>query len=461
MGYDPDHARSLGEVGREGVSVASLDDMERLFGDIPLDKVTTSMTINAPAVVLLAFYVALAEQQGVPPEKLRGTHAERHAQGVHRAEGVDLRRPRPHAHHPRHAGVRARARCRGGTRSRQRLPHPRSRGDGGAGAGVHARRRHRLRAAGPSRPASTSTSSRRGCRSSGTSTTTSSRRSPSSAPAAACGRGSCASASAPRTRASWLLRTHAQTAGVSLMAQQPLNNVVRTTMQALAAVLGGTQSLHTNSYDETYALPTEEAATLALRTQQIIAEEIGVAAVADPLGGSYFVESADRSHGSRGRRSTSTRSTRWAASCAPSRRAIRSARSPRRPTTSSARSTAASGRSSASTSTSVDEAATIPTLKIDMAPEREQVERVREVRARRDDARAREGRRNRAARVRRRRQCHGRCARSSPARRDSGGDLSRVSRRIRRIPRPGRDLGRAKELRTRTQEHHTRWRHQA
>jgi methylmalonyl-CoA mutase N-terminal domain/subunit len=89
---------------------------------------------------------------------------------------------------------------------------------------------------------------------------------------------------------SWILRTHAQTAGVSLTAQQPLNNVVRTTIQALAAVLGGTQSLHTNSYDETYALPTEEAATLALRTQQIIAEESGVASVTDPLGGSYFVE---------------------------------------------------------------------------------------------------------------------------------------------------------------------------
>jgi methylmalonyl-CoA mutase N-terminal domain/subunit len=89
---------------------------------------------------------------------------------------------------------------------------------------------------------------------------------------------------------SWILRTHAQTAGVSLMAQQPLNNVVRTTLQALAAVLGGTQSLHTNSYDETYALPTEAAAQLALRTQQVILEESGVAAVADPLGGSYFVE---------------------------------------------------------------------------------------------------------------------------------------------------------------------------
>ena len=88
----------------------------------------------------------------------------------------------------------------------------------------------------------------------------------------------------------WLLRAHAQTAGVSLVAQQPLNNVVRTAFQALAAVLGGTQSLHTNSYDETYALPTEDAATLALRTQQILAEETGVAAVADPLGGSYFVE---------------------------------------------------------------------------------------------------------------------------------------------------------------------------
>src|SRR5213075_3043258 len=89
---------------------------------------------------------------------------------------------------------------------------------------------------------------------------------------------------------SWLLRTHAQTAGVSLMAQQPLNNVVRTTMQALAAILGGTQSLHTNSYDETYALPTEDAAQLALRTQQVIYEETNVAAVVDPLAGSYFVE---------------------------------------------------------------------------------------------------------------------------------------------------------------------------
>jgi methylmalonyl-CoA mutase N-terminal domain/subunit len=95
---------------------------------------------------------------------------------------------------------------------------------------------------------------------------------------------------AAKSPRSWLLRTHAQTAGVSLMAQQPLNNVVRTTLQALAAVLGGTQSLHTNSFDETYALPTEEAATLALRTQQVIAEESGVTQVADPLGGSYFVE---------------------------------------------------------------------------------------------------------------------------------------------------------------------------
>ena len=130
---------------------------------------------------------------------------------------------------------------------------------------------------------------------------------------------------------SWLLRTHAQTAGVSLMAQQPLNNVVRTTMQALAAVLGGTQSLHTNSFDETYALPTEEAATLALRTQQIIAEESGVPAVADPLGGSYFVEALTDQMEAEAMRLHPRRSTRWAASCAPSRRAIRSARSPRRP----------------------------------------------------------------------------------------------------------------------------------
>src|SRR5690242_15544303 len=289
MGYDPDHARSLGEVGREGVSVATLDDMNRLFGDIPLDKVSTSMTINAPAAVLLALYVAVAENQGVSPDKLRGTLQNdmlkefiaqkewicgiRPHMRIIRDMMVHCTRQMPlwntisiSGYHIREAGATA----------VQELAFTLADGigyvqlgiDGGLDVDAFAPRLSyffdvhndffeevaKFRA----------------------------------------GRRMWAKLMRERFGAknprSWLLRTHAQTAGVSLMAQQPLNNVVRTTMQALAAVLGGTQSLHTNSYDETFALPTEDAAELALRTQQVIYEETGVAAVADPLAGSYFVE---------------------------------------------------------------------------------------------------------------------------------------------------------------------------
>jgi methylmalonyl-CoA mutase N-terminal domain/subunit len=186
---------------------------------------------------------------------------------------------------------------------------------------------------------------------------------------------------------SWLLRTHAQTAGVSLMAQQPLVNVARTTLQALAAVFGGTQSLHTNSYDETYALPTEDAATLALRTQQVIAEESGVAAVVDPLGGSYFVESLtdrveeeamryieriDRMGGI----------VRAIEEGYPQREIAQSAYEFQRKVDAGER--AVVGVNKYVTDTS-DE---IPTLKIDHAPEEEQIARIRELRARRDAAKA-------------------------------------------------------------------------
>ena len=289
MGYDPDHERSLGEVGREGVSVASLDDMTRLFGDIPLDQVSTSMTINAPAAVLLALYVAVAEQQGVSADKLRGTLQNdmlkefiaqkewispiRGHMRIIRDMLVWCTREMPlwntisiSGYHIREAGATA----------VQELAFTLADGIGylqlGTGAGIpideFAPRLSffwdvhndffeevaKFRAG--RRMWAKIVRDRFG-------------------------------ATQPR---SWILRTHAQTAGVSLMAQQPLNNVVRTTLQALAAVLGGTQSLHTNSYDETYALPTEDAAQLALRTQQVIFEESGVAAVADPLGGSYFIE---------------------------------------------------------------------------------------------------------------------------------------------------------------------------
>jgi methylmalonyl-CoA mutase N-terminal domain/subunit len=289
MGYDPDHPRSLGEVGREGVSVASLDDMERLFAGIPLDQVSTSMTINAPAAVLLALYVAVAEKQGVGPDRLRGTLQNdmlkefiaqkewispiRAHMRIIRDMLVYCTRQMPlwntisiSGYHIREAGATA----------VQELAFTIADGIGYVQLGVDAgldvddfaprlsfffdvhndffEEVAKFRAA----------------------------------------RRMWARIMKDRFKAknprSWLLRTHAQTAGVSLMAQQPLNNVVRTTMQALAAVLGGTQSLHTNSFDETYALPTEDAAQLALRTQQIIAEESGVAAVADPLGGSYYVE---------------------------------------------------------------------------------------------------------------------------------------------------------------------------
>ncbi len=289
MGYDPDHEHSLGEVGREGVSVASIEDMERLFGDIPLDKVSTSMTINAPAPILLALYIAVAERQGVSPDKLRGTlQNDMLKEFIAQKEWISPLRAHMRitldmlvyctekmpnwntisisGYHIREAGATA----------IQELAFTLADGIGYVQAGVDAgldvddfaprlsfffdvhndfyEEIAKFRAA--RRIWARLMKNRFGAKN-------------------------------PK---SWLLRTHAQTAGVSLMAPQPLNNVVRTTVQALAAILGGTQSLHTNSYDETYALPTEAAATLALRTQQIIAEETGVSAVADPWAGSYFME---------------------------------------------------------------------------------------------------------------------------------------------------------------------------
>jgi methylmalonyl-CoA mutase N-terminal domain/subunit len=189
---------------------------------------------------------------------------------------------------------------------------------------------------------------------------------------------------------SWMLRAHAQTAGVSLVAQQPLNNVVRTTMQALAAVLGGTQSLHTNSYDETFALPTEAAAALALRTQQIVAEESGIAAVADPLGGSYYVEWLTDRMQAEAEKLIHTIDAMGGIVRAvemgwPQREIAASAYRYQQEVDRGQRPIVGVNRFV------VEEAAPIPTLKIDMSPERQQVERVREVRARRDDARAREG----------------------------------------------------------------------
>jgi methylmalonyl-CoA mutase N-terminal domain/subunit len=289
MGYDSDHARSLGEVGREGVAVDSLDDMEQLFEGIPLGGVSTSMTINAPAAILLAFYVLVGEKQGVPAEKLAGTIQtdilkEYIAQKewcfpiepamrlvTDMIERCSEQMPRWHpvsisGYHIREAGSTAQQELAftlkdGFTYVERALERGLDVDDFAPRlsfffnahvdffeeiAKYRAARRIWAREMRETYGAKREESMR--------------------------------------------LRFHAQTAGVSLTAQQPLNNVVRTSLEALAAVLGGTQSLHTNSFDEALALPTEEAARLALRTQQIVAFESGVANTPDPLGGSWFVE---------------------------------------------------------------------------------------------------------------------------------------------------------------------------
>jgi methylmalonyl-CoA mutase N-terminal domain/subunit len=387
MGYDPDHARSLGEVGREGVSVASIDDMMRLFGDIPLDQVSTSMTINAPAAVLLALYVAVAERQGVPPAKLRGTLqndmlkefiAQKEWISPIRAHMRIIRdmlawctREMPlwntisiSGYHIREAGATA----------VQELAFTLADGIGYVQLGVDAgldvdafgprlsfffdvhndffEEVAKFRAA--RRMWSKIMRERFGAKN-------------------------------PR---SWILRTHAQTAGVSLMAQQPLNNVVRTTMQALAAVLGGTQSLHTNSYDETYALPTEDAAQLALRTQQVIFEESGVAAVADPLGGSYFIETlTDQVEAAAWQYIEKIDAlggiVRAVEEGYPQREIARSAYEFQREVDSHRRAIVGVNKY-----VSEGEGDNIPTLKIEAETEASQIERIRAVKSRRDEAAA-------------------------------------------------------------------------
>ncbi|HEY8425907.1 MAG TPA: methylmalonyl-CoA mutase family protein [Limnochordales bacterium] len=289
LGYDSDHPRARGEVGREGVAVDSLADMERLFEGIPLDRVSTSMTINGPAAILMAMYVVVGEKQGVPPEKLSGT-LQNDILKEYIAQKEFIFPPEPSLklvvdtiefatrHMPRWntvsiSGYHIRE---AGSTAVQELAFTLADGltyveaclQRGLDIDSFAPRLSfffnshldffeeiaKFRAA--RRMWARFMRERYGARN-------------------------------PR---SWMLRFHTQTAGCSLTAQQPEVNVVRVTLQALAAVLGGTQSLHTNALDEALSLPTAEAARLALRTQQVIAEESGVASVADPLGGSYFVE---------------------------------------------------------------------------------------------------------------------------------------------------------------------------
>lgn len=289
MGYDSDHPLSKGEVGREGVAICTLQDMETLFKGIPMDKVSTSMTINCTAAIIFAFYIASAEKQGVKPEQLRGT-IQNDILKEYIAQKEWIFPPRPSIrlitdimafcsqHVPKWntisiSGYHIRE---AGSTAVQELAFTLADGFAYVEAGIQAgmevdvfaprlsfffnshmnffeeiakyraarriwarRMREKYRAKNPE---------------------------------------------------SWRLRFHTQTAGCSLTAQQPENNIIRTTIEALAAVLGGTQSLHTNSMDEALALPTEHAVKIALRTQQIIAYESGVAEVIDPLAGSYYIE---------------------------------------------------------------------------------------------------------------------------------------------------------------------------
>jgi methylmalonyl-CoA mutase, N-terminal domain len=289
MGYDSDHPRSLGEVGREGVAIDSLADMETLFAGIPLGEVSTSMTINSPAAMLLAFYVCVGEEQGVPRDQLRGTiQTDILKEYIAQKEFIFPPEPSmrlvtdmiefcarelPKWHPISISGYHIRE---AGSTAAQELAFTLANGftyvdwavERGLDVDDFAPRLSfffnahldffeeiaKYRAA--RRIWARELRDRYHARN-------------------------------PR---SWLMRFHTQTAGVSLTAQQPEVNIVRTALEALAAVLGGTQSLHTNSFDEALALPTEDAVRLALRTQQVIAHETGAVSTIDPLGGSYFVE---------------------------------------------------------------------------------------------------------------------------------------------------------------------------
>ena len=322
-----------------------------------------------------------------------------------------------------------------------RLPHPRGRLDRGAGARVHARRRLRATSRRASSAASTSTSSRRGCPSSSTRTSTSSRRSRSTAPRAASGRGRCATSTARRTRARWLMRFHTQTAGVSLTAQQPEVNIVRTAIEALAAVLGGTQSLHTNSFDEALALPTENAvrhraahaagdrARDRRREHDRPARRLVLRRAADERARAAGVRLLRADRGARRRRSRR------------SRRTSSSARSPRRASATSPRSSAASASIVGVNRYELEDEQPIEILRIDPALEQKQIERVQAVRARRDSARGRGGARAaEGGRGARGPQPDGADHRGLARLRDDGRDVRRAPRGVGHVARDARLL---------------------
>jgi methylmalonyl-CoA mutase N-terminal domain/subunit len=289
IGYDSDHEMAQGEVGKVGVAISSLRDMETLFDGIPLDKVSTSMTINAPAAILLAMYMAVAEQQGVPQEKLRGT-IQNDILKEYSSRGTYIFPPKPSMR----IITDIIAYCA------EKVPQWNSISISG----------YHIREAGSTAVQEVAFTLANGI----------------AYVEAALAAGLDIDAFGPRlsfffnahldffeeaakyraARRLWaeimkerfgaknpksmMIRFHTQTAGCTLTAQQPVNNVVRVAFQAMSAVLGGTQSLHTNSMDEALCLPSEDAVQVALRTQQLIAHETGVVDTVDPLAGSYFVE---------------------------------------------------------------------------------------------------------------------------------------------------------------------------
>jgi methylmalonyl-CoA mutase N-terminal domain/subunit len=290
VGYDCDHPMALGEVGKVGVSASTLRDMEVLFDGIPLDKVTTSMTINAPANVLLAMYAIVGQKQGIEATRLGGT-VQNDVLKEYVARGMYIFPPKPSmrmitdifeycsqnmpqwntisisGYHIREAGSTAVQEV--AFTLANAIAYAQAAVDRGLDLDRFAGRLSFFFAAHSNfleEIAKFRAARRLWAR-------------------------IMKDRFGAKNPNSWMLRFHTQTSGVSLTAQQPYNNIVRVALQALSAVLGGTQSLHTNSFDEAYALPSEQAVTVALRTQQIIAHESGVVETADPLGGSYYVES--------------------------------------------------------------------------------------------------------------------------------------------------------------------------
>ena len=323
------------------------------------------MTINSPAAMIFAMYLVVAEKQGADWKTLSGTiQNDILKEFIAQKEYIFPPRPSMRLITDIFAFCAERSAAVEHDLG-ERLSHPRGRLDGAAGAGVHAARRHRVRAVGRRRRAR-----RRRLRAADVVLLQRAQRllrGDRQVPRRArrSGRDAMRDRFGAKNERSWKLRFHSQTAGVSLTAQQPYNNVVRTALQALSAVLGGTNSLHTNSLDEALALPTAEAATLALRTQQIIAHESGVANVGRSARRLVFRREADAGHGGRRARLLRRRSTRWAAWSRRSSAASRSRRSPRAPTASSRRSSAGRRSSSASTTSCRTDEPPIEILYID------------------------------------------------------------------------------------------------